>query len=111
VFKWIAQSMNRVKSWRSSKRSISPREFQRLADELMQMASVAERVMPDNDVFKSRVKKIKKEMNKLSALAGKKEFGRLPPETRLELIKSLRQSRRQLMETMHLAAPPTDRLQ
>lgn len=111
MFKWIAQSLGRVKSWRSRKRSISPREFQRLADELTQMASVAERVMPDNEVFNSRVKKIKKEMNKLSVLAGKKEFTRLPPETRLELIKSLKQSRCQLMETMHLASPPTDTLQ
>jgi hypothetical protein len=111
MFKWIGGFFRRLKSGRAAQKSISPQEFKRLADELMRLACVAERVMPENDVFASRVQKIKEEMHKLNDLAGKKEFARLPRETRLELIESLRQSRRQLVETMHQADPPTDTLQ
>ena len=111
MFKWIGGYLKRLKFKRAAQKSISPQEFQRLADELMRLACVAERVMPENDMFGSRVQNIKEEMHKLNELAGKKEFARLPRETRLELIESLRQSRRQLMETMHQANPPTDTLQ
>ncbi|MFP4167311.1 MAG: hypothetical protein ACLFSY_00500 [Desulfonatronovibrionaceae bacterium] len=111
MFKKISAYVNRIRARRSARKSISPREFQRLAEELMQLADVAERVVPDNGVFGTRVQKIKQEMHKLNELAGRKEFGRLPRETRLELIKGLRQSRRQLVETMHLADPPTDTVQ
>lgn len=111
MFKRIGGYFRRLKSRRETQKSISPQEFQRLAHELMHLACVTERVMPENDMFTSRVQKIKEEMHKLNELADKKEFGRLPRETRLELVESLKLSRRQLMETMHLADPPTDTLQ
>ncbi len=111
MLKWLKEYVHNFRSERAVKKSIAPREFRKLAREMMELANLAQRVMPEDEDFHVRVEKIKEEMSKLNDLAEKKEFGRLPRETRLELVRSLKESRRQLMESMHLAAPPTDTLQ
>jgi hypothetical protein len=57
------------------------------------------------------VRRIKSDMDQLEALAARPEFKRLPAERRLEIKKSLVDSRRQLLDSMYQAPPPTTMLQ
>ena len=57
------------------------------------------------------MRRIKSDRDQLEALPGRPEFQRLPAERRLELKKSLVDSRQQLLDSMYQVQPPTTRLQ
>lgn len=92
-------------------REIDPRSFLELTAELRDLAEAASKLWQQEPEFQARVRRIKSDMDQLEALAGRPEFKRLPAERRLELKKSLADSRQQLLESMHQVQPPTTRLQ
>ncbi|WP_028574240.1 hypothetical protein [Desulfonatronovibrio hydrogenovorans] len=90
---------------------IKAREFQDLARELMYLAEIAARIAPEQDSTTEKLRKIKQEMETLSQLVDSRDFLKIPPETRQELKESILASRRQVVESIHHAPPPTDILQ
>jgi hypothetical protein len=77
----------------------------------MGLAEAASKLWHQEPEFQERVKRIRTEMAELEKLTSKPEFKRLSPQKRLELRRSLIQSKAQLLESMHAAPSPTSTLQ
>lgn len=92
-------------------RELSPQALAKLAEEVRQLADVADRLEPVEDAFKVRLARIRDEMDQLGRLASKPEFQRLSEDKRQKLREGLLASRKQLMESVQSAPAPTDRLQ
>lgn len=92
-------------------REIDPQAFLELAAELHDLAEAASKLWQQEPEFSARVRRIKSDMDQIAALAARPEFKRLPAERRLELKKSLADSRQQLLDSMYQAPPPTTTLQ
>lgn len=92
-------------------RDIDPRAFLELTAELRDLAEAASKLWQQEPEFQARVRRIKSDMDQLEALAARPEFKRLPAERRLELRRSLADSRQQLLDSMYQAPTPTTTLQ
>lgn len=108
---WLRAMLAQRRDKKRLDKEINPESFRHLSLELRELASLAERLLPRDHEFYIKLKRIQSEMRQLEDLAAKPEFRRLSPEKRLELKKSLIQSRDQLMETVQTAPSPTDTLQ
>jgi hypothetical protein len=114
----LARALARVKAFfrrlaqeQSLSREIDPRAFLELTAELRDLAEAASKLWQQEPEFQARVQRIRSDMDQLEALAARPEFKRLPAERRLELKKSLVDSRQQLLDSMYQAPPPTTTLQ
>jgi len=107
MFSWVKKKLTKFKKHKKVSGQIDPQAFQSLAVELQELARIAERLWPEEEQFRQRIKRIKDEMSQLDALISKPEFRRLSTEKRMELRRSLLQSKAQLLETMHKAPSPT----
>lgn len=92
-------------------REIDPRSFLELTAELRDLAEAASKLWQQEPEFQARVQRIRSDMDQLEALATRPEFKRLPAERRLEIKKSLVDSRQQLLDSMYQAPPPTTTIQ
>lgn len=93
------------------RREVSPDSFRATTEELRDLAALAGRLWPSDHEFQRRIRRIVDEMEQLDQLTSKREFNNLTLEKRMELKESLLESRKQLMETVQSAPPPTDRIQ
>lgn len=107
----IASFLRRLAQRQRLSREIDPRTFLELTAELRDLAEAASKLWQEEPEFQARVRRIKSDMDQLEALAVRPEFKRLPAERRLEIKKSLVDSRRQLLDSMYQAPPPTTLLQ
>jgi len=107
----IAALLRRLALQRRLSREIDPRSFLELTAELRDLAEAASKLWQQEPEFQARVRRIKSDMDQLEALAARPEFKRLPAERRLELKKSLADSRQQLLDSMYQAPTPTSTLQ
>lgn len=92
-------------------RQINPESFRDMAGELRDLAKAAGRFWPQEHTFQEKIRRIQAEMEQLDRLASRPEFRRLSPEKRLQLRRSLMQSREQLLESVQSAPAPTRLLQ
>ena len=111
MLKWFRERYKALQERRRIARELDPKVFQRLARELNELATLAERVHPLEKPFAARIKRIQDEMAQLQQMASEPEFKRLSPQKRLQLKQSLLESREQLVESVQTAPSPTDRLQ
>ncbi len=82
-----------------------------MAAELRELARIAEQVCAEQETLMNRVERIKAEMDELERMTAAPEFRRLPLERKLELRKSLSESRDQLQRSVRTAPSPTKLLQ
>lgn len=108
---WLLRKIKEYRERRRFAREIDPESFRVLARELRELASVAERLWPQQPQFHSKIKRIQTDMEQLDLLTTRPEFKRLSAQKRMQLRKSLIQSRQQLMETVQTAPSPTATLQ
>jgi hypothetical protein len=108
---WLLRKIKEYRERRRFAREIDPESFRVLARELRELASVAERLWPRQPQFHSKIKRIQTDMEQLDRLTTRPEFKRLSAQKRMQLRKSLIQSRQQLMETVQTAPSPTATLQ
>ncbi len=100
-----------MKGKRQLAREIDPRTFQALCRELLELSEQASKLWLQEPDAQARARHIRDEMEQLASMAARPEFKRLSPAKRLELRKGLILSRKQLLEAMHNAPPPTARIQ
>lgn len=93
------------------KKQLTAREFNRIAEEMLYLAHIAERINPEQNQTLDNLRTIKTEMDKLSQLVNSREFTKIPDQARLELRESMLTTRKKLMETINGAQPPTTTLQ
>ena len=105
------QLWHRLLERRRLARLIDPEAIGRLAGEVADLARAAGAIGPQEESFQARVKRLKAEMEEISALAGRPEFRRMPLERRRELRQSLLASREQLLAAVQSAPTPTTVLQ
>lgn len=108
---WLKNKIDELKKRRALARQIDPEAFKELTADLKDLADKASKLWLEEPRYQARIKRIKAEMEQLEELTGKPEFKRLSPRKRMELRHSLFQSREQLLESMHQASSPTERLQ
>ncbi|GAB7078612.1 hypothetical protein [Megalodesulfovibrio paquesii] len=108
---WLRRTFDAVLDRRQLERELTPESFQALARELRELAGMSSALWPRQHTFQERIKRIMDEMEQLDRLVSTPQFRRLSPQKRLELKKSLIQSRDQLMETVQNAPAPTSTLQ
>ncbi len=89
-------------------RDLRPEAFRILAKELRELSIIASRLRPQESKFQVKVSRIHKEMDQLEELTSKPEFRMLPTKKRMQLRKSLINSKNQLLESVNETAPPTD---
>ncbi|MEW5775066.1 MAG: hypothetical protein AB1916_16225 [Thermodesulfobacteriota bacterium] len=113
-----ARALDRIRAFLQSlaqkrrlAREIDPQAFLELTAELRDLAEAASKLWQQEPEFQARVRRIKSDMDQLEALAARPEFKRLPAERRLEIRKSLADSRQQLLDSMYQVPPPTTTLQ
>ncbi len=108
---WLQKKYKEFLERKRFAKEIDPESFRILAQELRELALVAERLWPVHHKFHTKIKRIQTEMEQLDRLASKPEFRRLSAQKRLQLRQSLIQSREQLIETVQTAPSPTATLQ
>lgn len=96
---------------RKAARELSPQAFARLAGEIRQLAVMAERLHPEEDAKRAGLARLISEVDQVTDLLGTQEFHRLRADKRRALLQGLLASRKQLLETVHNAPAPTDKLQ
>lgn len=111
MLKKIASFFSNLAENRKQKKMITSKEFRKIAEEVLYLADIAVRVSPARDKTLDRMNKIREEMDKLTRLVDSRDFTKLPTQVRLDLRESLLSSRDQLVETIHQAPAPTDKLQ
>ncbi|MGE4299223.1 MAG: hypothetical protein AB7E47_14490 [Desulfovibrionaceae bacterium] len=111
MFQWLWTRVNRFLERQRLARDIEPEAFRSLTNELRELARQAGALWPPEHQQQATIARIRFEMEQLEAFASSPEFRHLEPEKRLELRRSLQQSRRQLIETVHAAPSPTNTLQ
>ena len=92
-------------------RELGQKNFLKLSGELLELADTASKLWPQEPNFQAGITRLKDEMRQFERLAAKPEFRRLSRKKRLELRRSLIQSKQQLLETVHSAPSPTTLLQ
>ena len=107
----ICNFFSRWKTRSRLKHEVAPESFRTTTAELRELAALAGQLWPSDHRFHSRIRRILVEMEQLDELTGRREFLQLPIEKRIELKESLLESRKQLLETVKTALPPTDRIQ
>jgi len=105
------RAIDSLRDRRRLERELTAESFRDLARELRDLAGVCHALWPRQHAFQDRIKRIMDEMEQLDRLVATPQFRRLSPQKRLELKKSLLQSRSQLMETVQNAPAPTTTLQ
>ncbi|WP_031479595.1 hypothetical protein [Maridesulfovibrio frigidus] len=111
MFGWINDLISQTKYRLRLAKEINPQSFRIMAKEISELADACSLVcQPENDLLK-RVEQIKIEMEQLTELTKQPQFKKLSTERKLELRKSLRQSREQILEMMQMAPSPTKLLQ
>lgn len=108
---WLRQLWQRLQERRRLARLIDPEAIGRLAGEVADLARAAGAIGPQEEDFQVRVKRLKAEMEEITALTGRPEFRRMPLERRRELRQSLLASREQLLAAVQSAPTPTAVLQ
>ena len=111
MFNSLKQFIQRYRDKQKLARQIDPKAFQQLTAELLELASVAERLWPRQHKFYTKIKRIQAEMEQLERLTTKPQFKRLSSNKRIKLRQSLIKSREQLIETVQTAPTPTSTLQ
>lgn len=111
MFRKLKERWLRFVKARRLAREVAPATFLSLSAELRELAEAVSKIRHETPGFQPRLERIIREMSQLEELASKPEFKRLSTAKRLELRNSLLSSRRQLLESMQAAPPPTDRLQ
>jgi hypothetical protein len=110
----LQQLLETFRRWRASRRmarETGPRAFLEMSAELQRMAEAASKLWQMEAEDQARAHRILADAAQVQALAARPEFKRLSLEKRLELRRGLIVSRRQLLESMRQAAPPTGALQ
>ena len=100
--------------WRARKalnEALSPAPFNGLASEMIALATAATQMESGDRQFQKTVTRILHEMEELQELAGQRKFSKLSREKRLMLKKQLLVSRKNLIDRLQSAHPPTDRMQ
>mgnify|MGYP006283595465 CR=1 FL=1 len=92
-------------------KELTPNSFKKVAEEIRELAILAGKLWPDDRDFQQRIKRIQNEMDQLEQMAERREFKQLSPEKRKELKDSLIKSKEQLLNTLHSAPTPTERIQ
>jgi hypothetical protein len=105
------QAISRWRTRRALKQALSPAAFRHLAAEMISLATAATQVETGDAQLQETVTRILNEMQELQKLAGERKFSRLSREKRLMLKKQLLVSRKNLLDRLQAAAPPTDRIQ
>ncbi len=108
---WLRRKLDAFKERRRLERELTAESFRALAQELLELAGLCRTLFPRQHAFQERIQKIMEEMQQLDNLAATPQFRHLSQEKRLELRKSLLQSKHQLMETVQNAPTPTSTLQ
>ncbi len=111
MFQKLRDMWRRLKRKRRLAREIDPRTIQAMCRELLELTGQASKLWLQEPEFQARARHIRDEMKQLASMAERPEFKRLSAAKRLELRKGLILSRKQLLEAMHNAQPPTARLQ
>ncbi len=101
----------RMQEQRRIAKEVDPKKFRELADEMRELACVAEKVWPREHDHYRKVQSIRAEMEQLAELTTQPAFRRLPQEKRLALRKSLEDSREQLIKVVQTAPSPTQMIQ
>lgn len=109
--RWLHSKIQDFLDKRKFATEIAPESFRDLAQELRELSLAAERLWPQQHKYYARIKQIQSDMEQLDKLAARPEFRMLSAQRRLQLRKSLIQSREQLLETVQSAPSPTARLQ
>ncbi len=111
MFRWLRTLAREVRDRVRYSGKISPESIRRLAEELQELAAIAERMHSDPSERSTRIRHIRSEVVQLMDLTERMEFHRLSAQRRLELHHSLVQSRDQLLDSMRSVPVPTDRIQ
>lgn len=111
MFSPLRDIWKRFKQRRRLAREIDPRAIQAMCRELLEMTEQASKLWLQEPEYQAQTRHIRDEMEQLASMASRPEFKRLSAARRLELRKSLILSRKQLLEAMHNAQPPTATLQ
>lgn len=110
MLKWLKHKWLKFIAQRRLAREIDPMVFKAIAKEVKDLTRVVESCARERMSI-DRIEQIRGEMEQLEQLTSKPEFKRLPPERRLKLKESLLQSKKQLMDSVNTASPPTNLLQ
>ncbi len=105
------QVISRWRTKRALKQALSPAAFHHLATEILSLATAAAQVESEDRQLQQTVARILQEMKELRELTGDRKFARLSREKRLMLKKQLLVSRKNLIDQLQGAPPPTDRVQ
>jgi predicted nuclease with TOPRIM domain len=111
VFRWLRRKFRELASRRRLSKATTPETFQAMAAELRELARIAEQVCGEQEMLRERVERIKAEMDELERMTDQPDFRRLSMEQKLELRKSLHESREQLQQSVRIAPSPTKLLQ
>ncbi len=114
IFAWferIISNLKRYQSRRRQKKLLSAGSFRVLCLEVRDIAELSSRLWSEDDWFQKRVTQINKEMETLDSLLDRREFERIPLQKKDELRRNLIRSREELLDRVHNAPCPTDRLQ
>ncbi|MDQ7032561.1 MAG: hypothetical protein Q9M37_07600 [Desulfonauticus sp.] len=115
MFKKLFQQLNfglkKIGYYYKLRKQLQSSYFFQLTEEILFLASLAERVLPLDEKLKLRLNKIKSEMAKLQELTKDGEFDKVPLHTRLDLKNNLEVSKKQLEETLGFAQPQTKIIQ
>ena len=110
MFDKLVRAWRRWQERRRLSRLSSPQVVRELASELAHLSRLAECAMLSGQ-DPSPLRRLREEMEALSAMTGKPEFLRLPPERRAAICEQLRRSQQFLIAAMQNGPPPTDRVQ
>lgn len=93
------------------KKQVNVHEFRKIITEVTHLSEIAIEIGSEHNQTMERLKKIRRETNKLSRLVENRKFTKIPHSARLELRKSLLTSREQLVEMINNVPTLTNTLQ
>jgi hypothetical protein len=108
---WIGKLVQNLRNRIEERRRLSSRNFQRMVEDIREMADISGRLWLQDSDFQERVNKIQAEMDQLDNLLAKRSFQTLSREKKQQLHKSLQVSREELLKSLRSAPCPTDRIQ
>ncbi len=111
MFTWLGKKWQSWRAYRKLIREVDPRNFQKMATEIHELARLAARVCPPGQELAEQIANIEHEMDRLKTMASRPEFKRLSTGKRLLLRQGLEESREQLMQAIGTAPSVTTTLQ
>lgn len=111
MFGWAKEKWKSWRAYRKLIKEVDPKNFQRMAVEIRELAELAAQVCPYTEDIRDQIVNIQKEMDRLSNMVGKPEFRRLSTGKRLLLRQGLEQSKEQLLQAIESAPSPTEVIQ